>query len=65
MTEIKLEDNENHLASIDVTKIAYRQTKDGMLVTFSMSPNDNFGKIAELPLGWIGRIHVTEPNIGI
>lgn len=37
--------------AIEAVKIAYRQTKEGNVVTFRLHPNDNEKHIAAMPLG--------------
>jgi len=56
--------NEKPIAVVDAVKISYAQKKDGMFITFSMNPTDPHRELAELPLGSIVRLYVTEPDMG-
>lgn len=53
------------LCVIDAQKSGYRQSKGGIVVSFTIHPNDPHNKLMELDLHEVVRLYVTKPKIGI
>lgn len=59
-----MDTSEQPIAAIDAQKTAYKQTKAGISITFTIHPDDEHKKLMELPLGEVVRLYVTKPSIG-
>lgn len=59
------EEDEEVIAKVDALKTSYRQSKSGIVVSFTIHPDDKHEELMKLDLGEAVRLYVTKPNIGV
>jgi hypothetical protein len=59
-----MEPNEKAIAVVDAQKHSYRQSKQGIVISFLLHPQDNLTELMKLELGDVVRLYVTKPEIG-